>query len=70
MTNDTSRLTADQERRLLECYTALRQLSEGCAVPAVTAALNTALAELRIALDGQAVEFDYYREYPALRPAA
>lgn len=61
MTNDTS-LTPDQERRLLESYRALVDLAETCRVPAVHAALRGALAELRVALDGQAVELeDYYR---------
>ncbi|MGW4273058.1 DUF6052 family protein, partial [Streptomyces seoulensis] len=61
MTNDTS-LTPEQRRRLLEGYRALSDLHGACAVPAVQAALRGALAELRVALDGQAVELeDYYR---------
>ncbi|MFD6183021.1 DUF6052 family protein [Streptomyces goshikiensis] len=60
MTNDSSRLTPDQERQLLESYETLTRLAKECGVPAVHAALRGALAELRTALDGQAVEFDYY----------
>ncbi|CAL9623873.1 hypothetical protein SUDANB58_05899 (plasmid) [Streptomyces sp. enrichment culture] len=62
MTNDTS-LTPEQRDRLLESYRALADLSGTCRVPAVGAALRGALAELRVALDGQAVELDdYYQE--------
>ncbi|MGR6975140.1 DUF6052 family protein [Streptomyces cynarae] len=65
MTNDTS-LTPDQRHRLLESYRALSDLHGTCRVPAVQAALRAALAELRVALDGQAVELeDYYRPAPA-----
>ncbi|MEU1228929.1 DUF6052 family protein [Streptomyces sp. NPDC005828] len=61
MTNDSS-LTPEQEQRLLESYRTLRDLAETCTVPAVFAALRGALAELRVALDGQAVDLDdYYR---------
>ncbi|MEV4943441.1 DUF6052 family protein [Streptomyces zaomyceticus] len=61
MTNDSS-LTPEQQGRLLESYRALVDLAEDCRVPAVSAALRGALAELRVALDGQAVELeDYYR---------
>ncbi|MFC8955203.1 DUF6052 family protein [Streptomyces sp. NPDC057101] len=61
MTNVTS-LTPDQERCLLDSYTTLTGLAESCRVPSVSAALRGALAELRVALDGQAVELeDYYR---------
>ncbi|MFH8385273.1 DUF6052 family protein [Kitasatospora sp. NPDC018058] len=60
MTNDSSRLTPEQEHRLLESYHGLADLAQDCTVPAVLAALRGALAELRTALDGQAVDFDYY----------
>lgn len=61
MTNGTW-LTPDEERRLLESYHALLELAGTCRVPAVQAALRGALAELRVALDGQAVNLeDYYR---------
>ncbi|MEU5921323.1 DUF6052 family protein [Streptomyces sp. NPDC047141] len=61
MTNDSS-LTPEQRDRLLGGYRALLDLAGDCRVPAVSAALRGALAELRVALDGQAVELeDYYR---------
>ncbi|MFD3728496.1 DUF6052 family protein [Streptomyces sp. NPDC058671] len=61
MTNDSS-LTPEQEHLLLESYRTLTDLAETCRVPAVSAALRGALAELRVALDGQAVDLeDYYR---------
>jgi hypothetical protein len=62
MTNANSPLTADQEQQLLDVYRALEDLALSCGEPAVSAAVKAALAELRTALDGQAVEFDYYRE--------
>ncbi|MCZ0983663.1 DUF6052 family protein [Streptomyces diastatochromogenes] len=61
MTNDSS-LTPEQRDRLLESYRTLVDLAGTCRVPAVFAALRGALAELRVALDGQGVELDdYYR---------
>ena len=61
MTNDTS-LTPEQRDRLLQSYHTLSDLRGACRVPAVQAALRGALAELRVALDGQAVALDdYYR---------
>ncbi|MEE1791163.1 DUF6052 family protein [Streptomyces sp. BE308] len=54
-------LTAEQELHLMESYRTLGYLADNCRVPAVLAAVRASLAELRIALDGQAVEFDYYR---------
>ncbi|WP_445282538.1 DUF6052 family protein [Streptomyces sp. DSM 118148] len=75
MTNDTS-LTPEQRDRLLESYRTLTDLYATCRVPAVQAALRGALAELRAALDGQAVDLDdYYRPastawYQAPQPAA
>jgi hypothetical protein len=61
MTNESSLLTAEQELRLLESYRTLTHLADTCKVPSVLAAVRASLAELRVALDGQAVEFDYYR---------
>lgn len=61
MTNAHSPLTAEQQHRLLETYNTLSHLLETVPVPAVAASVRAALAELRVALDGQAVEFDYYR---------
>ncbi|ROQ23185.1 hypothetical protein EDD98_7634 [Streptomyces sp. PanSC19] len=61
MTN-VSLLTPEQEQRLLESYRSLVDLADDCRVPSVSAALRGALAELRVALDGQGVELeDYYR---------
>ncbi|GHG38647.1 DUF6052 family protein [Streptomyces zaomyceticus] len=60
MTNAHSFLSPEQEARLLGAYTALKELSADCRVPAVGAAVTMALAELRTALDGQGVEFDYF----------
>ena len=47
--------------QLLGSYRSLGRLEQSCTVPAVLAAVRAARAELRIALDGQAVEFEYYR---------
>lgn len=70
MTNGTS-LTPEQRDRLLESYRGLTDLLGTCRVPAVEAALRGALAELRVALEGQAVELeDYYRPASAERRAA
>lgn len=55
-------LTAEQELQLIESYRTLGLLADTCRVPAVLAAVRASLAELRVALDGQAVEFDYYRD--------
>ncbi|MCB5165671.1 DUF6052 family protein [Streptomyces bambusae] len=60
MTNANSPLTAEQEQQLLRTYHELQDLAQACGVPAVRAAVKTALAELRTALDGQAVDFEYY----------
>ncbi|GAA3037016.1 DUF6052 family protein [Streptosporangium longisporum] len=52
--------SAALERRLLECLAMLRRLEESCEVPAVRAAVRAALAELRAALDSQAVDFPFF----------
>ncbi|MFI6509020.1 DUF6052 family protein [Streptosporangium sp. NPDC050855] len=52
--------SASLERRLLECHAMLRRLEESCEVPAVRAAVRAALAELRAALDSQAVDFPFF----------
>ncbi|MFI9203869.1 DUF6052 family protein [Streptomyces sp. NPDC053048] len=70
MTNERAEpagLTPEQERVLLDAYTALGGLARSCEVPAVTAAVGAALAELRVALDGQAVDFDFFAPSPAGR---
>ncbi|WP_344954828.1 DUF6052 family protein [Actinomadura miaoliensis] len=53
-------LTDAQERQLLECYASLRELAGTCDVPSVVAAVRAALAELRVALYGQVMDFDFY----------
>lgn len=60
MTNGRDELTDLQERQLRECYATLRELAETCQVPSVTAATRMALAELHAALDGQALDFEFY----------
>jgi hypothetical protein len=53
-------LTVREEQRLRECYAALHELAATCAVPAVRAAARAAVAEVHVALDGQAIEFEMY----------
>ncbi|NJP65938.1 DUF6052 family protein [Streptomyces spiramenti] len=61
MTNATpGLLTPEQEGDLVAAYRAVRRLAEGCEVPAVRAAVLAAEAELRLALDGQDLDCDYY----------
>ncbi|ALU98436.1 hypothetical protein WQO_33850 (plasmid) [Streptomyces globisporus C-1027] len=61
MTSANSPLRPEQVEQLLVSYRSLGLLEQSCAVPAVLAAVRAARAELRIALDGQGVEFEYYR---------
>jgi hypothetical protein len=53
-------LTEREQRQLRECYATLHELAATCAVPAVRAAARTAVAEVHVALDGQALEFEMY----------
>jgi hypothetical protein len=53
-------LTTKEQRQLRECYTTLHELAETCAVPSVRAAARAAVAEVHVALDGQALEFEMY----------
>ncbi|HEY3606533.1 MAG TPA: DUF6052 family protein [Pseudonocardiaceae bacterium] len=53
-------LTEREERQLRECYAALHELAATCAVPAVRTAARAAVAEVHVALDGQALEFEMY----------
>jgi len=70
--NDLGELSGTQERQLRECYATLHYLAESCRVPSVRAASRMALAELHAALDGQALEFEFYshRWEPPVRPPA
>ncbi|GAA1548034.1 hypothetical protein GCM10009827_080400 [Dactylosporangium maewongense] len=52
-------LTGPQEQQLLECYRTLHGLAE-VDVPAVRAAVRRAVAELQVALEGQALVFEFY----------
>jgi len=53
-------LTGREQRQLRECYSTLHELAENCAVPSVRAAARAAVAEVHVALDGQAMEFEMY----------
>ncbi|MDA3647022.1 DUF6052 family protein [Saccharopolyspora indica] len=53
-------LAPSQLRRLHEHYDGLRELAASCDVPAVRAAVGVAVAELRVALDGQTLDLDFY----------
>ncbi|MER6949836.1 DUF6052 family protein [Nonomuraea sp. NPDC000554] len=53
-------LTAREQQQLRECYATLHELAATCAVPAVRAAARAAVAEVHVALDGQALEFEMY----------
>ncbi|MFD4660059.1 DUF6052 family protein [Kitasatospora sp. NPDC058444] len=55
-----ARLSPEEEQRLRDCYDALHRLAASCQVPSVRAAARAAVAELHAALDGQALEFEYY----------
>jgi len=70
MTNGRGELSGVQERQLRECYRTLHQLVDSCDVPAVLAATRMALAELHAALDGQALEFEFYSHRWADGPVA
>lgn len=58
--NETADISADHEAKLRQCYATLKELSECCEAPSVRAAARMALAELFPALDGQALEFEFY----------
>ncbi|WP_326821760.1 DUF6052 family protein [Streptosporangium sp. NBC_01639] len=53
-------LTSREQQQLRECYATLHELAATCAVPAVRAAARAAVAEVHVALDGQALEFEMY----------
>ncbi|GGS57721.1 MULTISPECIES: DUF6052 family protein [Actinokineospora] len=53
-------LTPREERQLRECYAALHELAATCSVPSVRTAARAAVAEVHVALDGQALDFEMY----------
>jgi hypothetical protein len=53
-------ISADHEAKLRRCYAVLKELAGECEVPSVRAAARMALAELFPALDGQALDFEFY----------
>jgi Family of unknown function (DUF6052) len=60
MTNVTAELTDIEQRQLKDAYRLLRQLAQTVTVPGVQAAVRLAVADLHSALEGQALEFDFY----------
>lgn len=71
MTNETEAFTDDERGALLDAYRTLTGVADTTGIPAIRAALRSALAELRTALDGQGVDLpDYYRTTSAREPAA
>ncbi|WP_220503606.1 DUF6052 family protein [Microbispora sp. H13382] len=58
--NAPGELSPKQERQLRECYATLHELADSCDVPSVAAAARVAVAELHAALDGQALDFEFY----------
>ncbi|MCW3842486.1 DUF6052 family protein [Micromonospora yasonensis] len=60
MTNGDGFLTERHRQDLVDCYEKLHGLAATCDVPAVRAAARAAIAEVHAALDGQAIEFEYY----------
>jgi Family of unknown function (DUF6052) len=53
-------LTAREEQQLRDVYTTLHELAASCAVPARRAAARAAVAEVHVAMNGQALEFEHY----------
>ena len=60
MTNARGELTDLEQRQLKEAYRLLQQLAETVDVPGVQAAVRLAVADLHSALEGQALEFEFY----------
>ncbi|MEY9211888.1 hypothetical protein NI17_008260 [Thermobifida halotolerans] len=60
MTNGRAELSAEEKRRLRECYDVLQEFAGTGPVPSVRAAARVAVAELHAVLDGQAMDFDFY----------
>ncbi|MFG2905119.1 DUF6052 family protein [Kitasatospora sp. NPDC048286] len=55
-----ARLSPEEEGQLRDCYRVLHGLAADCRVPSVRAAARAAVAELHAALDGQALDFEFY----------
>lgn len=60
MTNARGDLTDIELRQLKDVYRTLHQLAETVEAPGVLAAVRLAVADLHSALEGQALEFDFY----------
>lgn len=52
-------LSPTERYKLVETYRHLQELAT-CGVPAVRSAARIAVAEVHAALDGQAIDFEYY----------
>jgi hypothetical protein len=55
-------LTERERQQLRDCYAILHELAANCGVPAVRAAARAAVAEVHVALDGQAMDFEMYTQ--------
>jgi len=60
MTNARGELTDIEARQLRDVHKALRQLAETVEAPGVLAGVRLALADLTPALEGAALEFEFY----------
>jgi len=69
MTNGLTELSDKQAQQLRACYVRLHELADSVEVPSVLAAVRTAIAELHAALDGQALDFEFYSHRWATGPA-
>lgn len=56
----SAELTTKERQQLRDCYTTLHELAASCGVPSVRAAARAAVAEVHVALEGQALEFEMY----------
>jgi hypothetical protein len=55
--------TTREQQQLRECYTILHDLAANGTAPSVRAAARAAVAEVHVALDGQALEFEMYSHH-------
>lgn len=60
MTNVRGELTDIEARQLRDVYRTLQQLAATVEAPGVLAAVRLAVADLHSALEGQALEFEFY----------